>query len=84
MAVHRELQANYRDEFPVTTPPMTSPYDLPGTMQMPLLDAKPLASPYYFPYTLLAYNQVYGITDQLSDFLKFLMIRQLALCMIVI
>jgi len=71
MAVHRELQTHYSDEFTVTaSAPMAGPYDLSSSMQAPLLDARPLPSPYYFPYALLAYNQVYGFTDKLSDFFQ--------------
>lgn len=71
MAAHRELQAHYSDEFTVTaSAPMAGPYDLSGAMQTPILEDLPLANPYYFPYTLLAYHQVYGLTDNLSDFFQ--------------
>ena len=49
MALHRELQANYRDEYTLTvSAPMARPYDLSVTIQIPFIDAKPLANPYYF------------------------------------
>lgn len=71
MAVHRELQAHYSDEFTVTaSAPIAGAYDLSGTMRQLLLDEAPLSSPFYFPYTILAYNQIYGLSDQLSDFFQ--------------
>ena len=71
MAAHREIQAHYSDEFTVTaSAPIAGPYDLSGTMRQRLLDEAPLPSPFYFPYTVLAYNQVYGLSDQLSDFFQ--------------
>ncbi|WP_428353304.1 lipase family protein [Methyloprofundus sp.] len=71
MAVHRELQVNYSTEFSVTaSAPMAGPYDLSGTMRAPIMDEQPLVNPFYFPYTLLAYNQVYAFTDQLSDYFQ--------------
>lgn len=71
MAVHRELQAHYSHEFTVTaSAPMAGSYDLSGTMRQLLLNEAALPSPFYFPYTLLAYNQVYGFSDQLSDFFQ--------------
>ena len=71
MAAHKELQAHYADEFTVTaSAPIAGPYDLSGTMRQLLLDEASLPSPFYFPYTVLAYNQVYGLSDQLSDFFQ--------------
>ncbi|BCG65777.1 MAG: hypothetical protein methR_P3633 [Methyloprofundus sp.] len=68
MAVHRELQQNYADEFTVTaSAPLAGSYDLVMTLQEQFATATPLASPYYLPYTLLAANQIYGYSEQLSD-----------------
>ena len=71
MATHREIQRNYSDEFTVTaSAPMAGPYDLSGTMLEQLFNDAPLPSPFYFPYTLLAYNQIYGFTETLSDYFQ--------------
>ncbi len=71
MAAHREIQRNYSQEFTVTaSAPMAGPYDLSGTMLDQFLGDAPLPSPFYIPYILLSYNQVYGFTDNLSDFFQ--------------
>ncbi len=71
MVAHREIQKNYSDEFTVTaSAPMAGPYDLSGTMVEQLFNDAPLPSPFYFPYTLLAYNQIYGFTETLSDYFQ--------------
>ena len=68
MVTHRELQRNYADEFTVTaSAPMAGPYDLSGAMVERFFDDSPHPNPYYFPYTVLAYDQVYGFNDTLSD-----------------
>jgi predicted esterase len=68
MAVHRELQQNYSDEFTVTaSAPLAGSYDLVMSLQDQLATATPLAIPYYLPYALLAANQIYGYSEQLSD-----------------
>lgn len=68
MAVHREIQRNYTDEFTVTaSAPMAGPYDLSGSMLDIFLNNSLHPNPYYFPYTLLAYKQVYDFRESLSD-----------------
>jgi len=71
MVLHRELQNNYTSEFSVTaSAPMAGPYDLSGTMLDRFFDDTPHPNPYYFPYTILAYDQVYDFNNSLSDYFK--------------
>jgi len=64
MAAHREIETYHGDEFTVTaSAPAAGPYDLSGTMLTEALTGPPAPNPYYFPYTLLGYNEVYGLAD---------------------
>lgn len=68
MAAHREIQTNYSDEFSVTaSAPMAGPFALSKTMVHPIINNKPLPSPYFIPYAMLAYNQIYGYMEHLED-----------------
>jgi|GEM_PF-303578 len=68
MAVHREIQRNYGEEFTVTaSAPMAGPYDMSGSMLERFFDDTTHPNPYYFPYTILAYKQVYDFKDSLSE-----------------
>jgi len=70
MAAHRMLETEYADEFTVTaSAPMAGAYDISGTMLDLVLSGAPYPTPYYLPYLLLAYNEVYNIFDSPSDFL---------------
>ena len=70
MATHREIQANYSDEFTVTaSAPLAGPYDLSGAMAETFTQDQPHPSPFYLPYTLFAYNEVYQLYDSPSGFL---------------
>ena len=70
MAAHRELEAAHQDEFQVTaSAPMAGPYDLSGTMADTFTADETHPSPYYLPYTLLAYNAIYRLFDTPSAFL---------------
>lgn len=61
MATHRELEANYSDEFTVTaSAPMAGPYDMSGTMLDLLLSPEPYDSPNYLPYLIFGYNLAYN------------------------
>lgn len=61
MATHRELEANYSDEFTVTaSAPMAGPYDMSGTMLDLLLSSEPYDSPNYLPYLIFGYNLAYN------------------------
>ncbi len=70
MAAHRALEADHTDEFSVTaSAPMGGPFDLSGVMAEVIISGRPYASPYYVPYVLLSYNEVYGLYDSPSEFL---------------
>lgn len=71
MALHKELETNYSDEFTVTaSSPMAGPHDLSGVQTDRLLDGTPYGAPYYVPYIMLAYNEAYDIYPSISDFIK--------------
>lgn len=71
MAAHRALEADHTNEFTVTaTAPMAGPYDLSGVMADVVTSDQPYPSPYYVPYVLLAYNDIYGLYESPSQFLK--------------
>ena len=70
MAAHRIIEEEYSDEFQVTaSAPMAGAYDLSGTMVDVMLSGDPYPAPFYLPYFLLAYNEVYDIFESPSDFL---------------
>ena len=70
MAAHRALEADHAGEFTVTaSAPMAGPYDLSGTMAETFLQPEPHPSPYYLPYLLLAYDDVYGLFADPSEML---------------
>ncbi|SFK24244.1 Secretory lipase [Nitrosomonas aestuarii] len=70
MAAQREIETYHADEFVITaSAPMAGAYDLSGTMLQQILMDKPLPRPMYFPYVLLAYNQIYGFEDDITNLL---------------
>jgi pimeloyl-ACP methyl ester carboxylesterase len=71
MALQRELELYHRDEFPVTaSAPMAGAYDLSGVTANHLLSGRPMPNPYYLIYLLAAYQEVYSLTNSLSDLLS--------------
>lgn len=71
MALQKEIQNNHANEFAVTaSAPMAGPYDLSDTMVDRFFGPEPHPNPSYFPFTLLAANQVYGLVDSLDAFFK--------------
>ena len=71
MALQRELQNNHANEFSVTaSAPMGGPYDLSETMVDRFFGPEPHPNPSYFPFTLIAANQVYGLVDSLDILFK--------------
>ena len=69
MAMAREMQTNWNDEFPLTAAaPMSGPYDLSGT-QFPMGFAQEsYSNPAYMAYTALAWQSIYGnLYNDLSD-----------------
>ena len=71
MAMHRELEANYKNEFKVTaSAPMAGPYDVSGTQTKVLVSPNPYPAPNYLPYITLAYNYVYKLYGSPDEFLQ--------------
>lgn len=68
MAAHKEIETHYAAEFTVTAAaPGAGPYDLSGVMLATALAGVPVPEPYYFPYTLLTYNALYGLADSSGE-----------------
>ena len=71
MAIHREIQRNYSDEFKITaSAAMAGPYVLSNSLIASLHNDQPISIPYALPYALLGLNQVYGFSDDLSELLQ--------------
>ncbi len=72
MALHKEIEENAADEFKVDISiPMSGPYDISGAQTEYLIQDVPYATPGYLPYTILAYQSVYGdLYDDISEVLK--------------
>jgi hypothetical protein len=71
MAMHKELEERHASEFSITaSAPMSGPYDLAGAQTDMLLLDEPYASPFYLPYLLFGYNEIYGWYDSPADYLK--------------
>jgi pimeloyl-ACP methyl ester carboxylesterase len=70
MATTREIQLNHSDEFTITaSAPMSGPYDMSGAQTDYVLSDEPYGAPFYLPYLMFAYNEVYKMYDSPSDFL---------------
>ncbi|MBX2818758.1 MAG: lipase family protein [Rhodothermaceae bacterium] len=68
MAAHREIEQHHSDEISVTaSAPMAGPYNLSQVMVEQILEESPYPSPGYLPFTLLAYDMVYDVFEQLED-----------------
>lgn len=71
MAAHQLIQESYGNYFTVTaSAPMSGPYDISGIQAEIISANNPYPNPGYLPYFLLAYNSVYHIYANNSDFLK--------------
>lgn len=67
MATHREIELNYKSEFPLTAvAPMAGAYDLNLTAKK-ILQSSAYNQPAYLAYFMVAYNDVYG-WNNLSTF----------------
>jgi len=67
MAAHREMETNYPDEFIVTaSAPAAGSYDLSGSMLNLFLSDSPYQEPFFLPYFLITYNEIYGLVDSYS------------------
>lgn len=68
LAVQRELQNNYANEFTITgSAPIASSYDLIWTLEHILQESTPFPIPSLLPYLVLSFNQVYGLYDDLDS-----------------
>lgn len=67
-AAQQVIEAAHRDEFLLTaSAPMATPWDLSGTMFELFSSPNPYRAPYFLPYLLLAYNDIYAITHDLRS-----------------
>ncbi len=70
MAAHQWIQEHLNDQIPITaSTPMAGPYDMGGVQAQIFAMGYPVPNPAYLPYFLLAYNDVYNLFAQYSDFL---------------
>lgn len=66
LALHRKLQNEYKDQYPVTaSSPMSGPYDLAGEQSTVMFREYP--QPHYLPYLLIGYNTAYKVFPE-TDF----------------
>ena len=69
MAAHKYIKEELTEEFEVTaSAPCAGPYDLSTVMFDLMMTPEPYGSPYYLPYTVFAYNDVYDLFDSPSEF----------------
>jgi len=62
VAAQRLIESNFSQEFTVTaSAPMAGNYDMSGVMATLMLSREVYPEPYYLPYTLLAYDDVYDL-----------------------
>lgn len=72
MALHRELETYYTDEFSVMgSAPMAGPYDLSGTMLDDILSGREMDNPFYVVMLLAGYQEVYHLADSLGAIFVF-------------
>ncbi len=70
MAAHRALEEDYAAEFTVTaSTPMAGAYDLSGVMVEVMLSTEPYPSPFYLPYLIRGYDEIYELFDGPSEYL---------------
>jgi hypothetical protein len=68
MAAHQLIQQTLDATMHVTaSAPMSGAYDMGGVMADLMTDGKPYPSPYYLPYLVLGYNEVYKLFPNDSD-----------------
>ncbi len=69
MAAHQLIQQQLDSTMHVTaSAPGSGAYDMGGVMADLLTSGQPYPAPYYLPYLVLAYNEVYNIFPADSDF----------------
>lgn len=69
MAMHRELETNYTDDFTVTAAaPLSGPYDISGVMTDLIFNGEEYGTVAYLPNLTLGYEAAYGnIYNEISD-----------------
>jgi pimeloyl-ACP methyl ester carboxylesterase len=68
MAAHRAIEAEHATEFPIiASAPMAGPYDMSGTMREFFMKDTRYGDPFYLPYVVLAYNEVYKLAGSLEE-----------------
>lgn len=71
MALHRELERNYRQDFPVTAAAhLSGPYSISGETFKRLISDEPYNYVGYTAWVALSYNQMYKIHDKVEKLLK--------------
>ena len=70
MAAHREIEQLHAGEFTITgSAPMAGPHDISGTMTQIMIGDQAYNTPYYLPFTLFAYNDVYRLFNLPNEIL---------------
>ena len=70
MATVKEIEENLSEEFNITISfPMAGAYDLSGTMVDLMLSEEPYPDPFYLPFFVLSYIEMYNL-GEISDFFK--------------
>jgi len=70
MAAVKEIEENFPDEFNITVSfPMAGSYDLSGVMVDLMLSEEPYPDPFYLPFFVLSYIDMYSLGD-IGDFFK--------------
>jgi alpha/beta superfamily hydrolase len=71
MALHRELERNYSQSFPVSAAAhMSGPYSVSGETFKRLLSDEPYNYVGYTAWVALSYNQMYKLYNNINQFLK--------------
>ncbi len=71
MALHREIEQNKNNLFTVTAAAhMSGPYSISGVMREFIIGDAEYFFPAYIPFTIISYDEVYGIFNELEDIFK--------------
>ena len=70
MAAVKEIEENFSNEFDITASfPMAGAYDLSGVMVNLMLSEEPYPDPFYLPFFVLSYINMYSLGN-IEDFFK--------------
>lgn len=71
MALHREIELNQRDVFTTTAAShMSGPYSISGVFRDFIISEEEYFFPAYVAFTVLSYDEVYGLFDELEEVFK--------------